>query len=122
MAKASTEEDDRVVLLGLAHLVHKMCDCATEMNAPNAEAAVRQFNVVQKLCRGRPLFSDCYLTMPMAPIHAFSAKNRLLNLESSKTAQDAENLRSMVDRMTNIEHLILLTFCVNPSHKWNGLK
>ena len=100
--------DDSAAILSIACLVHKMCDCATTMNAINVEAAVKQFNVVQKICQNRPVFADCYLQIPTAPIRGFSAKNRLLHQETSKTAQEASSLKGMIGTMANIQDLLVL--------------
>ena len=93
----------------MAHLVRKMIDCARCLGQKEVDEAMKQYQVVAKLCGSKPLFNDCFGAIPMSAIQSAHGKFKREGLEATKVAAECESLVNLITKMTTVDDLIMLT-------------
>ena len=67
-----------------------------------------QYQVVTKLCDGRPLFCDSFTTLPVESVLADHEEYKRLSVETSKVEESVVALVSLVERMSTLQDLLTL--------------
>ena len=100
--------DDGVALLAIAHLVQKLIDCSRSLGEKEVREVALQYQVVTKLCDGRPLFCDCYSTIHFESILAAHEEYKRLSIETSKVTEDVVAMVNLVEKMYTLQDLLTL--------------
>ena len=110
-----------MALLSIAHLVQKLSDCCRCLGEKEVREAAAQYQVVVKLCEGRPQFNDCYSTIPVEAILVAHDQFKRQSIETTKVEDDVASLVNLVDKMSSLQDLLTLRIPIANSN-WGKLR